>query len=240
MGMGWFSSRRSKSSNSFPPDVAAIFEKLYAFLSSETLQNDQLPEPFRAAVVNGIGCDSLPGAVGEFGRCSTNPIPVNGSIGEAIYLSNLVTQNNQRVMFHRICAIDKIDVFELVTLDGKRWDVLFLDLYHCRKSKIAPAGYARTEGKLLNPHIYGTTACVQKFPYDLSEAVSDFYKRHLGIPMRPPQIREAVETATFVRPDKHLAAVQRILASGSSRTSFHQDFGLIPQELINRSAKRDA
>src|SRR3546814_6579765 len=64
-------------------------------------------------------CSSdLPNGSGPFGFTETNPIPVNGPIGQLAYLSRLETQSGQRILFHRLAAIDKVDVFEAVTFDG--------------------------------------------------------------------------------------------------------------------------
>jgi hypothetical protein len=37
-------------------------------------------------------------------------------------------------MFHRLGSLGGIDAYEVVSLDGEVWDILFLDLYHPRKS----------------------------------------------------------------------------------------------------------
>src|SRR3546814_6331822 len=62
--------------------------------------------------------DKDPNGSGPFGFTETNPIPVNGPIGQLAYLSRLETQSGQRILFHRLGAIDKVDVFEAVTFDG--------------------------------------------------------------------------------------------------------------------------
>src|SRR3546814_16452740 len=73
--------------------------------------------------------DKDPNGSGPFGFTETNPIPVNGPIGQLAYLSRLETQSGQRILFHRLGAIDKVDVFEAVTFDGSGWFIFFFDLY---------------------------------------------------------------------------------------------------------------
>src|SRR3546814_10801196 len=67
-----------------------------------------------------VRSSDLPNGSGPFGFTETNPIPVNGPIGQLAYLSRLETQSGQRILFHRLGAIDKVDVFEAVTFDGSR------------------------------------------------------------------------------------------------------------------------
>src|SRR3546814_4050745 len=80
--------------------------------------------------------DKDPNGSGPFGFTETNPIPVNGPIGQLAYLSRLETQSVQRIIFHRLGAIDKVDVFEGVTFDGSGWFIFFVALYHQRRSRL--------------------------------------------------------------------------------------------------------
>jgi hypothetical protein len=98
--MSWFKSLIGRTADSRPkeelsPEVAAIFEKIYRYLEDESAQNDRLPEPLRSKVKSAVSCDMIPGASGDFGRDLKNPIPVNGPLGEVIYLSSL-TESESR------------------------------------------------------------------------------------------------------------------------------------------------
>ena len=86
---GW---GKKKAQDNLSPEVKKIFEKIGRLFESEAFQNSLLPEPLKAVVLNGQNCDKIPGASGEFGRDPTNPIPVNGPIGEILYLSQLRTE----------------------------------------------------------------------------------------------------------------------------------------------------
>ena len=74
---------------SFPPASEAVFEKIHQFLKSDHIQLAKYPEQMRARLLAGTDTDQNEGAFGAFGRTITNPIPVNGPIGEIIYLSAL-------------------------------------------------------------------------------------------------------------------------------------------------------
>lgn len=100
-----------------------------------------LPLEIRALLEAGPATDEIPGSSGEFGRDPRNPVPVNGPIGQALYPS-LTMNPGQFVFAHRLGSLGKVDVFETVTSDGSHWDLLYLSLYHPRKSRKAPPATA--------------------------------------------------------------------------------------------------
>jgi len=55
------------------------------------------------------------------------------------------TNGRERTLFHRLGAIDKVDVFEAVSFNGSEWFILFVDLYHPRRSRLAPDGFRFTK-----------------------------------------------------------------------------------------------
>ncbi len=95
-------------------------QAIYRMIDDEEHQNGMLPDPIAQAIKSGIACDVLPGATGKFGLEPGNPIPVNGAIGELAYLSRLETSQGERLLFHRIGAVDTVDVFEAVTYSRSR------------------------------------------------------------------------------------------------------------------------
>lgn len=122
--------------------------------------------------------DEWPNAQGEFGRTPTNPILVNETWGEITYLSRLVTADNQRMIFHRSgSTIGAIDVFELVSVDGKFYDLLFMDMYHRHCSKKAPAGYTLLETL---DGITGTSETSPYFPRYLDKILADTARFKFG------------------------------------------------------------
>jgi len=190
-----------------PADVKAIFERLIEVLNSDQEQNNTLPEPYRSAIVGGINCDVLPGAKGEFGRAVTNPIPVNGPLGEILYLSRLRTSPGWRqlssspIMFHRVRAEDglvgAVDVFEVLSLDGKIHEELFLSLYHPRKSNRTPTGYVLAPKLDSANFTYGVNHIVEQFPQKLDAYIRQWQMETLGIPLPVHRVREAVNGSRF-------------------------------------------
>lgn len=132
--------------------------------------------------------DEWPNATGEFGRTPTNPILVNRTWGEITYLSRLATADNQRMIFHRVGSMEgSIDAFELVSVDGKFFDVLFVDMYHHNCSKKAPVGYTLLE---FVDGITGTSENNPNFPAQVSEALFKSAVSKFGAPILSPSVFE--------------------------------------------------
>jgi len=135
-------------------------------------------------ILNGLNCDKLQNSTGSFGSL-TNPIPVNGALGEIKYLGKLRGKTGHAVFFHRIGSTKSpvtnnlIDIFELVCHDATQWNKFYFDLYHPRRSNFAPDGYVLTpfnkKLKMDIPFAYGVTSFVANFPYDLPKELDDFY-----------------------------------------------------------------
>ena len=193
------------------PEVQDVFKKLHRLMDNEKAQNERLPEPYRSHVLRGADCDEIAGAVGEFGRDPRNPIPVNGPLGELIYLSNLRTADAQPIMFHCLGTVSNVDIYETVSLDGARWDILFLHQYHPRKSQRTPSGYRIVTGTVRNSLLLGVNNFVAAFPDDLANAIASMSERIFSFRIRPPQVREALGRAIFERPTDHLTRLDIIL-----------------------------
>ena len=132
--------------------------------------------------------DEWPEASGEFGRTPTNPILVNRSWGEVSYLSRLVRDDGQRMVFHRAGSVEgAIDAFELISIDGKNYDVLYIDMYHRYQSKKAPEGY-----KLLDfaDGITGTSQGISNFPNNLVMELAVAGSNLFGAPIVSKVLKE--------------------------------------------------
>ena len=195
-----------------PSEVKDVFRKLHRLMDNEKVQNERLPEPYRSQVLRGADCDEIAEAVGEFGRDPRNPIPVNGSLGELIYLSNLRTADSQQIMFHRLGAISNVDIYETVSLDGAIWDILFLHEYHPRKSQRPPSRYQIVSGTERNSLLLGVNDFVAAFPDGLPDAIADTSERIFSFRIRSSQVREALARAIFERPTDHRTRYDIILA----------------------------
>lgn len=131
--MGWLKNLFGKS------ELDQALDRVRDFIDNEETQNALYPAMFWDMVAARQRPTQTSGA---FGRAVGNPVPVNGMIGELAYLSKLRTDSGQRLFFHRLGAINTCDVFELVSFDGKLWDLLFLDPYNRQRSRTSPSGYS--------------------------------------------------------------------------------------------------
>lgn len=177
-------------------DVRKIFARSYQILNNVELQNaDYSPTMFAEFDDGDYTPDILIDARGEYGRCPDNPIPVNGPTSQVTYLSRLLTiDSKQRVVFHRLGSTTSkvlniiVDTFEVVSIDGKDYDILYLDMYHLGQSKKAPSGYLLQE-KL--DGITGTSIGISnKFPTNIKQDAFQYACSVFGAPVVSPVINK--------------------------------------------------
>ncbi len=168
----------AKRSDEPPPNVKAVFDKIRRLLDDEAAQNELYMPEMSRSITAGPDVDRVADGVGDFGRDLRNPIPVNCALGELIYISQLVTATGSRFLGHRLGSVSNVDVYEIVSLDRAQWGVLYFDLYHPRKSRLAPTGLR------LNPYawILATNYRLDDFPRGLRNAVSRCTREFIGLP----------------------------------------------------------
>lgn len=190
---------RARTDKKIPSDVRAVLDKVRLLLSDEDAQNDLYLPEVSAAIRSGASIDRLENAVGNFGRDVRNPIPVNGVLGELIYISHLVTSGGSRLVGHRIGTAAKVDIYEVAALDGTAWDLLFFDLYHPRRSRAAPAGLE------IQPDtwILATNYRLDDFPQGIRVGVSRSTREFVGIPFVGPALQDESLFQAMQRPAKH-------------------------------------
>lgn len=151
----------------------------------------------------------------QYGKSRTNPIRVKGASGEIEYLEELVTITDQPLIFHRLLSQNTnrgiIDVYEVVSSDGKNWDLLYFDMYASSNSELVPEGYKFADHKKLlqtfidgvnnpkNPAYLiecsiGSNSISRKFPIDI---VAKFCERYYDAPIFEYFFQ-------FKRPENHI------------------------------------
>ena len=173
-------------------------EQIRRIIEDEQFQLDMLHPEMKEMIESRPDYDKDPNGTGPFGLVETNPIPVNGSIGQLAYLSKLETEREERILFHRIGAMDTIDVFEAVTFSGSEWFILFVDLYHPRRSRLTPDGFRFTDemGQFSGFHKF----CAD-FPYDFVEMKQS--ERESGLSMAYiaiSKVMEPIQNRAYQRP----------------------------------------
>ncbi len=214
-----------ESDSRFPPDVVKIFDQMAHLLIDDHAQNAALPEEIRKVIQAGPAVDELPAAQGEFRRCVTNPIPVNGPIGEVTYLSRLIASSGATPFRHRLGHIDTVDVYETVSIDGRYWDVIFLNYYHPRKSRQAPCGYRLSKPGPARLFIRWTNLRVDGFPLPMEAAIKECMRRILGIPVRPLKVAEILTSIPFLRAPNHCARPGELADLGMESATSYRDAG---------------
>ncbi len=184
--------------------------------------------------LKGQDCDEVADSYGEFGKVPNNPIPVNGPIGSIKYLSRLRTKDeSSKLIFHRLGSINvinlnnPIDVYEVVSTDAKNWDILYIDMYHPRRSKKIPDGYIFSvyhEFYSRMPFGFGYNKLDGRFPFNIgkfidSNFIIDQFMSRERLVMHYNKIIE--EKEKFLRPESHKVKVRSVL-NLLNNTAFYQ------------------
>ena len=184
------------------------FEQIRRIIEDEQFQLDMIHPAMKAMIESRPAYDQDPNGTGPFGFSETNPVPVNGPIGQLAYLSKLETERGERILFHRIGAVDTIAVFEAVTFSGSEWFILFVDLYHPRRSRLTPDGFRFTDevGQFSGFHKF----CAD-FPYDFvemkqSESESGLSMAYIAI----SKVMEPIQNRAYQRPLAHKAKLDLV------------------------------
>lgn len=186
--------------------LRAAFDRIQRILDDEEFQLEMVNPAIRDMLKTAPAYDKKPGGKGEFGYSETNPVPVNGPIGELAYLSRLEAGPGKRLMFHRLGSLGTLDVFEAVTFDGSQWFILYLDMYHSRRSKLAPEGLHFTSEV---PQFSGFHTYCKGFPYDFIEMKGAEQSSGLSFAYIPiSKVSPYLEERVFDRPLAHKAKLE--------------------------------
>jgi len=187
---------------------------IYRMIDDEKFQVELLDPAIREIIESAPAYDKDPNGTGPFGFTETNPIPVNGPIGQLAYFSKLETQSGQRILFHRLGAMGTVDVFEAVSFDGREWFILFADLYHPRRSRLTPDGFHFTKQV---GQFSGFTNFCKNFPYDFVEKKASMRDSGLSVAYIPiSKVSDQIENRVFTRPLAHKAKLELVKSRLSS------------------------
>lgn len=192
-------------------DEASVLDRVRKLMTDDAEQAESVNQVVRMGMACATGVDTVEGASGEFGRCVDNPIPVPGPLGEVCYVSNLILPNGSHLVGHRLGSIGRRDVYETVSMDGTRWDILYFDMYHLRRSRFAPAGYELCRER--SPFLRATNLAMESFPTGIYEAVDRCAEALVGFPVMARELR-ALQIDPASRPPAHIEAMGRIELAG--------------------------
>jgi len=161
---------------------------IHRILDDEKFQLELVHPAMKTMLESAPAYDKDPNGTGPFGFIETNPIPVNGPIGQLAYLSRLETQSGQRI--------------------------LFVDLYHPRRSRLTPDGFRFTKDVA---QFSGFHKFCENFPYDFIEKKAS--ERESGLSMAYIAIRKVsdqIQNRVFNRPLAHKAKLDLVKSRLSS------------------------
>lgn len=192
----------------------SFFKKKFKDESFEDQRSDleKFPVELSGKALAGLDCDSLPNASGEFGRCITNPIPVNGPIGEIKYLNRLMTRDGGLIV-HRLGSCNELDVYEVVSMGGEIWDILYFDMYHPRRSTITPSNYSFNKFHEIFTRLaigYSINSFDQDFPFGLSNHIEKNIGGSLGKTFAERYEGVVKDRTKFVRPIDHIERLKQV------------------------------
>ncbi|MDP3989130.1 MAG: hypothetical protein Q8P93_02755 [bacterium] len=188
----------------------------------EVLRYPARVSKLREGILAGENCDQITGAVGEFGRCATNPIPVNGPFGEIKYMNKLKVIDGPGFVFHRPGSVvaenqkRPVDIFEIVSIDGRHWDILYFNMWHPRRSTIAPKGcWLEPFHEIHSRHrlCFGSTEYDDRFPFGLPDILASQDSLGEGMAKR---LRIFLAESSFIRPESHNAKLREVSLFGRS------------------------
>lgn len=182
-------------------EFQSAIAKIKMLQDDESVQNSMLNDFLLAEIAKNPECDVIPGSEGKFGYSPSNPIPVNGPIGELAYLSKLRTSDGERIFFHRIGSVDNAtDMFEAVTFSGSQWFTLYLKMYFPRRSRHAPDGFTLSSDPC---SFTGFTQRCPNFPLDFVDLKVANSANGLNAAYAPISlVQPYLEAGNFDRPTK--------------------------------------
>ena len=107
-----------------------------------------------------------------------------------------------------------MDVFEAVSFNGAEWFILFVDLYHPRRSRLTPDGFRFTKEVA---QFSGFHKFCESFPYDFIEKKAS--ERESGLSMAYiaiSKVSDQIQNRVFNRPLAHKAKLDLVKSRLSS------------------------
>lgn len=152
-------------------DVADAEERNLAMnlAFNDRFQNEQLPPMLQTQIEMGDDVEYIFNDE-TFGLTPDNPVPVNGQLGQLAYLSLLRSPEGHGFLFQRLGSEGGIDAYEILSFDGEHRHVVYLDMYHPRRSRKAIEGMSlHTKPSAFT----GVPFSVDNFPYGITDALPE-------------------------------------------------------------------
>jgi hypothetical protein len=189
----------------------STFERVTSLLESDAAQISAVPGLAENLSVN-TGSRQ---ASKIYGLTPSDPIRVNGPIGELTYISRLSNRQGHGFVGHRLGSIRGLDVFEVVSTDGQEWLILWFDMYWDTKDvfgppylQLASAQDPWPDGGA--PGLSATNSYMENFPINCWSELIVSAMKLLGFPAVKPIVK-LLDQAKISRPLEHRKLLQKVL-----------------------------
>lgn len=192
--------------------LASVFEKVYQLLQNEDMQNALYPSSLQSL----LKPDNANRQISDlYGTDITDPIRVNGPLGELLYISGLRHPSGASYLGHRLGSLRSTDVYEVVSDDFRDWRIIFFDMYWANKDTVAPKGLIYHGAEELAKGQFGLSATnrfISKFPIDFWENLIQGTQEQFGFPAVKTQLK-SLDYSRAKRPGQHLENLQKTLVA---------------------------
>ena len=195
------SRRRSKARG----QAMTAMEKIYQLLKEDEEQNRTYPDSFQELLAENY---EMRDRGLEYGMSASDPIRVNGPIGEIVYISRLKSPNNKGYLGHRLGSLNGLDIFEIVSDDFKDWKIIYLDMYWKTKDAFAPNGTSYSTDAI---GISATNSFMARFPANFWQEALIATEQQFGIPFIVKLYLKDIDYEIAERPLEHMKALSRVL-----------------------------
>jgi len=176
-------------------------------LYDEEIQNGNLDDSLQSILKqNECNRACSPG----YGFSPSDPIRVNGPLGEQLYIAMLRGLDGQAVIGHRLGSLKQLDIFEVATSDFTQWAVLVFDMYYLSKDTAAPAGFIIDPSGIRT--LTATNRFMAYFPSNFYSELIDAVSEQIGFPLVNTLLSE-IQSDGIARPEAHQELMNQIVVA---------------------------
>ena len=184
-----------------------MFAKMNNMLYDEEIQNGNLVDSLQSILKqNECNRACSPG----YGFSPSDPIRVNGPLGEQLYIAMLRGLDGQAVIGHRLGSLKQLDIFEVATSDFTQWAVLVFDMYYLSKDKVAPAGFIIDPSGIRT--LTATNRFMAHFPSNFYSELIDAVSEQIGFPLVNTLLSD-IQSDGIIRPEAHQRLMNQIVVA---------------------------
>jgi len=170
--------------------LASTFERIVNLLESDAAQISAIP-----GLAENLSVNTLSRQTSKiYGLTPSDPIRVNGPIGELTYISRLSNRQGHGFIGHRLGSKRGLDAFEVVSADGQEWLILWFDMYWDAKDLFSPLDLRLTSARDPWPDggvpgLSATSSYIESFPINCSSELIVSTSKLLGFPAVKPIVK---------------------------------------------------